>query len=106
MKWLYAALVIAAGADVLTRALIPASAPDVSPWVTAVGFGWGFVALKVVVIAAVIGTTESLRRIPLLEQRWPQTFHGNAWIASAAPLLPLIVTAAYIFGAWKNAAWL
>ena len=61
---LYLALALAAIADVVTRALVPASVVDLSPAVVLVGYGAGFAILKTAMLAAVVGQSELMRRIP------------------------------------------
>jgi len=88
MKWLYLLLIAAATADVVTRALVPAEVADLSPWVNAVGYGWGFLALKTALVVGVIGVSELTRRV-----RGAEVFAGF-W--------PVLLTVAYTFGAWTN----
>jgi hypothetical protein len=88
----YIVLALAGIADVGTRALVPATVVDLSPAVAAVGYGLGFVALKIAVLVAIVAQVEMIRRIPSL--------------AFTAPCLPAIVVPAWTFGALTNTAWI
>jgi hypothetical protein len=92
VKWLYLLLIAAATADVVTRALVPATVEDLSPLVVAVGYGWGNVIFKAVVVAGIIGGAEFCRRVDS--------------IRATAAFVPILAITAWTFGAYTNMTWL
>jgi hypothetical protein len=92
MSRLYVLLALAAIADVLTRALAPTTAVDLSPLVALVGYGAGFAILKAVLVVALIGDAELIRRIRP--------------IALTAGFAPSIAVVAWTIGALANLTWI